>query len=478
MIELSQQQKLRLYSKRCILLLLATCLAVSLVSTHIVSAASHKLFLNPDKQPPVPIGTEFTVNIKSYPIPDVTPGGASGTLRYDSHRLRFVSASVANTDYTNMSASRVADGYVQFNCNSCTVRNQTATKQLFSVKFRAVNAGSPTVWFENSSINSSALGNENYTNGSFPVYDPSPPPSTPPKPSQTPKPSTPPVITKPSTTPTPTPSQAPEEEQPIQTTPDPTGLVDNVNIQPLYTSSSVSWLVNAGNPKSTFRYGESSATLSQSSTPTRKEDGTFSVAISNLTPGKRYYFSIDATGDGGKAGSYSGTIATTGYPVVLVVNENDASAKSAQATIGSRTYNITNGKTAISLAAGKYTGKITTATATKAIEFVVEAKTIPEDGNRPESQTFTYNLASSALQGGPGSGMSLLSFVGIMVVGLITLGFGFIGFMAYRRRQFENSAESSYHSSPTVIIEDGYDWQPKDAPSAPKSYSPPDEKRD
>lgn len=453
--------------------IVAACLvAVSLVTTTTVFASTSRMFLTPEKQQPLPIGTEFEVKAIGFPNPDTQIGNASGTIKYDAGILRAVSVSTSGSHYSPTTS--IGSDSVTFNgsCNRCNDQSTPSMKQILTIKFRAVGAGTGRVWFDsNSRINNAAT---EYGNATFPVYNPNPPATQSPKPSP-PKATTPPASSKPTPSTSPSPSPTPEEET-TQPTPDPTGLIDNVSVQPLYTSGSVSWLVTASNPKSTFRYGERSADLSRSATPTKDQDGRFTVSMDTLIPGKRYYFSIDATGDGNKQGAYSGTLTTTGFPVVLVVNENETSVKSAQATIGSRTYNISNGKIAISLAAGKYTGKVTTATASLPIEFTVESKSIPGDGSRPETQTFTYNLTSSALQGGPGSGMTLFAFVGVMVVGLIIIGFGFVGFMAYRRRQFEN-ASSSPSASPTVIIEDGYDYS-KSNQSTPPVYAPPDEKRD
>lgn len=48
-----------------------------------------------------------------------------------------------------------------------------------------------------------------------------------------------------------------------------------------------------------------------------------------------------------------------------------------------------------------------------------------------------------------------------MGIGLVVLGLGFVGFIVYRRRRFESADDIVYRTSdtPSVIIDDGYDWK-------------------
>ncbi len=399
------------------------------------------------------INTSFPVNIRSYGDTDQSSGNVSGTVTYPTNLLRVTGISTGGSAYGAPSITQGA-GTVSFSGSRSPAPSGFA--QVFSITFQAIGAGTAAVNFSGDSrVNSTTTS---YASGEFTITNPNPPPTT----SSTPKPS---PSTKPSVTPvpiistTPTPSPEPTGDNP-QPTPDPSGVVDSVTVNPSYTTATINWKVNATNPKSTMGYGTKSTSLDKQAAIGTGADGGFKSTITGLTPGNRYYFSITGTGDGGKSGTYSGTIITNGFPVTMTITENNQPASGAQVRIGSISKSTgSNGKLSIGLAAGSYRGTITTGTASLTIDLSVEAKTIPEDGSAPATQNFTYNLTSSPLDGGPGSSTSVLAFVGILLAGTVVIGLGFAGFIVYRRRKFENGSPSISTPSSTVIIDDGYDWR-------------------
>lgn len=446
--------------------LLVVSLMVSLIPSKLVFAADpNQLFISPASSQ-MNIGTTFTVNIKSYVasgqstsklcggVTYQTANNVCGSVTYPAGQLKIVANGISTngTAYESPSISQ-GNGTIGF---SSGVRTQTGSNiaQVFAVTFQAIGAGNATVGFGNGSQVNGAT--TLFKSGVYTITNPTPVQSSaPPKASSPAKPSPSPVTVV-TTTPSPQPDTATEIEP--QSSPDPTGVIDEVSVDPFYSTSTVSWRVNAPNPTATVTYGTKSTQLDKNATISKKQDGTFTATLTGLTPGVRYYFAIAASGDGGKAGNYSGTIITRGFPILLTITENNIAAKNAQVKIGS-SFNRTasaDGKVAAGLASGSYSGTITTDTASLTINLTVETKTLPADGKAPPSQTFSYNLTSSPLEQGPGSGFTILSFIGALLGGTVILGFGFFGFLIYRRRKFENF--STVGTTSTVVVDDGYTW--------------------
>ena len=437
---------------------LILCAITSLLPSQLAYADANRLIVTPSSSQ-MSINTTFPVNIRSYGDTDQATGTASGSITYPTSLLQVTGISTNGSAYGAPSINQGA-GIITFSASRSPAPSGFA--QVFSVTFRAIGAGAAAVNFSgDSKVNGSTTI---YTSGVFTITNPNPPTaSTTPKPSVSVQPSvTPvPVIT---TTPSPTP-QVPEQETP-QPSPDPTGVVSGVSVVPSYTSATISWTVNADQPKSTLRYGTQSSSLDKTATINTETSGAFTTTITGLSPGNRYYFAIEGSG-ANKNGTYSGTIITNGFPVTITVTENGIPAKSAQVKIGTTSRSTSsNGKLSLGLAAGNYSGTITTSTATLAVNFTVAAKTIPTDGQTPETQPFDFDLKSSTLEGGPGSGNSILAFIGILAGGTVILSLGFVMFMAYRRRKYEGvDDEGRVMSGPAVIIDDGYDWR-HDTPDA------------
>lgn len=450
------QRLVHLAAARFVSAMLIVGMVVSYLPAHLVAAATtNKLYVTPASSQ-MNIGTSFPVNVSSYAITDVSNGSVRGTLTYPIGQLKVTSITVSGSAYGSPTITP-GSGVITFSGTRSPAPSGIA--QIFTVTFQAIGAGTAAVGFGgNSQVNNETT---QYASGVYTITDPNPAPNPKPKPSPSsaPKPASVPSPVPVVTTPVETPAPATIDIVEPQPTPDPTGLIDSVTVDPLFTTGTINWKVNAGNPVSSLAYGTSSTQLDKTAEVTKNKDGTFSAKVSGLSPGQRYFYTISASG-GGKDGIFSGTILTRGYPITMSITENNVPVKSGQVKLGDRSYPIgSDGKISIGLASGNYSGTITTDTASLTVSLTVEAKTIPADGSAPELQTFgPYNLTSSPLEQAPGSGFSILGFIGVLLGGTAVLAVGFVGFMAYRRRKFESGGYSQDLTS-TVIVEDGFDWQ-------------------
>lgn len=433
---------------------LLICLTLALMPSKAVFADANQLFISPNSSQ-MNKGTSFTVNVKSYADTEETSGSAVGTVTYPSSKLSVTSISISGSAYGSPSISQ-GSGTVGFNASRTPAPSGIA--QIFSIKFKAIKGGTAVVAFSSSSkVNGATTV---YGNGVFTIIDNSPQPSSSPSPSPS-KSSTPvPVTSKPDTT-----NENQTDDQ-VQTETDSTGLIDNnVVIDALYNSASVSW--NATSKKSssmTFSYGLEPDNLNEKADVKKESATSYSVSLKNLEPGLRYYFTINGKDSKGKPGTYSSAIYTRGYPVVFTITENDLPAENALVTIGSLSRTADqNGKLTIGLAAGDYQGTITTDTASLKISLTVTKKDIPVGGSAPSSQSFPYNLTSSVLDSGPGSNFSILTFIGILIIGTLVLGIAFFMFISYRRRRFE-SDDSRIVRGTSVVIDDGFNWSAQPPP--------------
>lgn len=441
--------------KRLSYLVVIAAVLVGLLPAQFAFADSNKLYITPASST-MNVGTSFTVNVGSFAASDQSTGTATGTVLYTTSLLQVTSISVGGSAYGSPTITQ-GNGTIGFSGSRTPAPSGVA--QVFTITFQAKAAGSATVGFNgNSQVNGQST---TFTTSTFTITQPATSPSPTPAPSNStqPRASVAPSIAPVVTTPvTPNPADNPST---TTVTPDPTGVIDNVQVVPTYTSATVTWKVNAQNAHSTFVYGGDTSTLSKTGTVTPAAGGTYTTTITGLTPGQKYYFSITGGGTNTADGTYSSTISTEGYPVVITVTENKVLASSAQIQLGSNSYTTqSNGKVSIGLGAGSYSGTITTNTATLNINLSVTDKTIPSDGSPPPEQDFAFNLTSSPLQNGPGSGFSIFTFLGVLFGGSIVLIFGFLIFINIRRHKFDSGTDA-YHvtsTGPTVIVEDGYDW--------------------
>lgn len=450
------QQKL-LFMPRFVSLLMVVCALVSLIPAGIARADANQLIVTPNPHS-MRVGEEQSFSIKAYIDSSVSPQSAVGTVTFPPGQLQAKNPA-SSSGWSGNPAINQGQGTISFNMS----RNSSTTgfSTVFTVTFRATSGGTAVIGFGGDS----RVNNEttSYKSAVISITNPAPAQSSAPKPSTAPKPSVAPVPIV-SSTPSPTPTTTPDP----QPTPDPTGVVDSVLIKSFYNSATIAWSVNVTNPTSTLQYGSKASTLDKQATVTKTADGSYTTTIPGLEPGNRYYFSINGSG-GGKSGTYSGTIVANGYPVTVTVTENNIAVKGAQVKVGSRTYSTSsNGKASFGLATGNYKITITTETASQTFDLAVAKKAILESGSPPESQTFAFNLSSSALAQGPGSGATIMAFVGALLVGTILITLGFFGVTAYKRRRFESGDTSSVSQpSPTVIIDDGYDWHKDTTPQRP-----------
>ncbi len=464
---------------------LSLCLILSLIPADLAFADANQLFITPSSSQ-MTKGTTFCVDLKSYADTDQSDGTAGGSLTYPTSKLQVKSIMTNGNKCQGSTSSHYGkpsitqqSGKVIFNASRNPAPSGIA--QIIAVTFKATGAGTAIVGLsDDSRVNTATT---TYNVGSFVITDPTPPapsssPSSPSSPSPIPSSTPAPVVSKPN-------SSDDDDTADTTPTPDPTGLVDNVTVDGSYTSATITWDVNVKNGTSTLNYGVDAVNLDQVAKISKKSQ-TFNTTIDGLIPGEQYYFTITGKG-GSKEGEYSGTIYTRGYPIILNITENDVPAANARVSIGniSRTTDA-NGKLPLTLGEGDYSGKITTSTATQNINLTVKKKVIPVDGTAPDVQTYPYNLSSSLLEQGPGTGTSILAFVGILAVGLVVLGIGFVGFVSYRRRRFESGDAPSQSNTSSVIVDDGYNWQqqappagtarPVSAPTQAQALPPPPSK--
>ncbi|MDQ5982704.1 MAG: hypothetical protein QG549_701 [Patescibacteria group bacterium] len=459
------------------------CLVSSLIPSQLVFAAADRLYLSPSSSQ-MNIDTTFCVDVIGYADANADPGTATGTLNFDASRLQLVQVKpngkkcpdsqgndTAPSYYTNRTIT-TQNGAINF--DESQSQADGGIRYLFAVTFKAQAAGTAQLSFASGSKLNGAQ--PTLKTGSYVINAPVSAPVTTPKPSTSTVPA--PVV---ATTPKPdTQVKTPSNTAVVpETKTDPTGLIDGVIASPSYTTSSITWKVNAPDSSSSFRYGISSDKLDKTAEVKKSADGGYSVALSNLSPGIYYYYSIAASGAESTPGNYSSSFVTNGYPISIKITENNVPVQIAQVKIGEQTLTANNGSLTIGLASGNYSGTITTDTATLNINLTVKDVAMPSDGSAPATQLFgPYNLSSAPLSGGPGSNFSIFAFIGVLAGGTVVLAFGFIIFITYRRRKFESN---SYTSSPstTVIIEDGYDWhqntseRPSDRPQAPEQEQTP-----
>lgn len=453
----TSRQNLHLHKiKQAIYLVLSVSLLTSLFPSALALADSNQLYVTPQASQ-MSINTSLPVNIKAYASSD-SPGNVNGTITYPANLLQVTSISVSGSSYGSPTITQ-GSGTIGF---SGTGNTNTGLAQIFSITFKTTAAGKATVAFSgDSQVNGTAT---THKSGVFTIINPNPNPpkksSSPSPPKKTPSPSPVPIISTEPTAPTTIVTPSP------QISPDPSGVISGVVITPTYSSTAITWTVNAPHPSSTLNYGDSSSGLVKQATVQKKSGGAFTATISGLSPGVTYYFSITGEGKGIQPGSYSESFTTQGYPVIINITENDSPVDSAQVQIGSQNFQANKGKLPVGLAAGSYSGTITTDTATLTINLTVAEKPIPADGSAPESQSFAFNMTSSPLKGGPGSSFSIFAFVGILIGGTALLALAFLLYVNYRRHQFESGSFSTAPSS-TVVIDDGYNWHQDESAQSP-----------
>lgn len=498
----NQPRAIQILFRQILYVGLSVVCIISLIPAKAYAADSNVLYIHrmsPSAAEQLYVNDLLTIKIGSYTSVDRSSDSASGSIVFSSDILQIINTDTGSSEFQNPRIT-INQGSIAF--SGTRNPSQSGIAQIFQATFRVLRAGNITLNFgQGSTLSNTSTAYYGLTTTAASVTQSQPTNSSPsPSPSTNQSPSTSSPVTSPSTAPATSPSKSPSaptstkpsttQQKSPQTQPktspyqapsnissipladtaplseyvaptvDSSGLIESVTTDSQYSSSTISWKVNASNPTTRIDYGSSSARLDKSTPVNAKGDGVFSATVANLNPGVRYYFTITASGSGKTDSTYSGVLITRGYPVTLSVTENNTPVESAQIKIGNQTYTIgSNGQKTVGLAAGRYSVTITTKSASEVKDIVVEAKTIPKDGSAPENQKISFALTSSVLDGGPGSSQSILLFIGVMVGGAIALGIGVAVLIAYRRRKFESNTSSYSGGGSGVVIDDGYNWK-------------------
>lgn len=455
-----------------ITILVAVATMVASVPLHKVSALSNTLLFSPNSGAAMNVGATFTVNVKAYVETPGNPGTVAGTVHYPANILKVIATSTSGSSYGNPAISQ-SSGSVGF--SGSTSPGPSGLTQVFSITFQAVGGGTAGLSYSGNSTINGAAANRN--TASFTVNTP-PPQPTPPSPS----PSTPPPPPPQPVVPTPPPAAVETPPTPTEvednTTEDESGFIQDVSITAGYDKATVTWKHSREATTSTLLYGGSRTSLDNKAQANKQADGSYSAILEGLKPGFRYYFTITSEDANKATETWDSLVIARGYPVVIAVTENEAVAANATIRIGtvSRTTNK-DGTATIELAEGNYNATITTEKKTiKTVSFSVVSKEVPSDGKAPASQRYAFNLESSSGSGGGIGGTSILTFIFILFIGGAVLVLGVLGYLGWRRRQYEGSYGGEYKATgPSVIIDDGYNWQQQTPIAPPPPVAPPPE---
>lgn len=437
-------------------------LLLSLVPSS-VYAATNTLHISVTPASPYNVGASLTATVWTNIEAPANPGAVSGTLIFPANLLQVTSTSITGTAYGNPS---IAPGNGSVDFSGSINPGPQGFKKVFSVSFLTKGGGSGALSFSpGSTINNSVTVRNSL---GFAVNSPTPAPVV-----STPPPA--PVVSTPPPAPVATPPPATEVKD--NTTEDESGVIKDVAALPAYDKATVTWKHAREQANTTLMYGGTRTSMSTKAQVTTQPDGTFSATLIGLKPGLRYYYSIVSVDSAKKESKWDSLVVTKGYPITIDITENDEFAEAAIVRIGSLSRTADQkGTTQFELAAGNYNASITLEDkTTKNVTFSVAAKTIPADGKAPESQRYTFNLVPES--SGGISSASLLTFLAILLVSGTVIALGVVGYLAWRRKQYEKSYDDDYvaTAAPSVTIDDGYNWQKPDTslpPAAPSGGSP------
>lgn len=417
------------------------------------------------------INTTFTVNVRAYVESASNPGQVSGSVLYPTSQLKVVSTSTSGSAY---GSPAIAPGGGAISFSGSTNPGPSGLTHIFAVTFQAIGSGNAALSFSSDSTINGAPANRNAGNYTINNPNPTPPPPVAPKPPPPPPP--PPVIPTPPPPAVATPPAENEVEE--NTTEDESGIIKDTQVTGGYNQATVTWRHSKEQASTSLVYGATRTSMSSKAEITKQSDGGFSALLIGLKPGVRYYYTITSVDAAKKTNTWDSVVITRGYPVVIAVTENDAPAANATVRVGSISRTTgKDGNATIELAEGNYNATITTADKTsKNVTFSVVSKTVPNDGKAPESQRYAFNIESSSGTSDDG-GVSILTFILVLFGGGAVLVLGVLGYLAYRRRQYEGSydgGEASYvqPQTPSVMVDDGYNWQQQN-PEQPAGPPPP-----
>lgn len=476
---------------------------IALFPTQPVHAAGSNVSVTPTTQT-VQRGQSFTIQLRGYVSSDFLGANrVAGGLTFPTNLLQVTDV---NTDAATLNWQKthsIGSGVVNFEQRALFPVDNTNIV-IGSVTFRTLASGTAVVGFTGAtafSYNTSTITTARGT-GSYTITTPppttcpagqigTPPNCTTPPPATCPagQVGTPPNCTTPTpptpNKPAPTTPQTPTPQTPSPTTPsvptpspditaDVTGEPDaddngfsisDVTATRGYDSSLLNWKVSEAS-KATVAYGTSLKDLSKTVDATQKPDGSYEAELIDLTPGKQYYYTISATADGdaAKTDSYSGVFTARGFPVIISVTEDKSPATNAKIKIGEQNYSTDkNGRISLELASGSYSAEVKTSGGTKSFTLVVAKKALPENGNAPEIQRFTFDIQASVAA--TPSGNNILLLVGGLIAGLVLIGGVF--FWLWRRRQNQDQ-----QSTTMISAENDYSWAQSQSTSTPYSSAP------
>lgn len=417
------------------------------------------------------INTTFTVNVRAYVESASNPGQVAGTVLYPTSQLKVVSTSTSGSAYGNPA---VAPGSGSISFSGSTNPGPSGLTHIFAVTFQAIGGGAATLSFSGDSTINGSPANRN--TGTYTISNPNPPPPPKPQPIAPQPPPPPPVIP----TPPPPAVTTPPAENDVEenTTEDESGVIQDPNISAGYNQATISWRHSKEQASTSLIYGATRTSMSSKAEITKQSDGSFSALLIGLKPGVRYYYTISSVDANKKTNTWDSVVITRGYPVVIAVTENDNPAAGATVRVGSISRTTgKDGNATIELAEGNYNATITTTDKTsKNVTFSVASKTVPSDGKAPESQRYAFNIETSS-SSSDGGGLSILTFILVLFGGGAVLVLGVLGYLAYRRRQYEGSyeGEATYvqTQTPSVMIDDGYNWQQQNPAQLPEPPPPP-----
>lgn len=495
-------------------LLLVVMMVVSLLPSPSVFAAGNTIFVTPTSGS-LQTGQSITVQVKG----NIATGGnfgadtVSGSLLFPSNRLKVTSVSTAGATFNWQVSATPTASAVNFDERTFSFSPiNNSSVHIMSVTFQAIAAGSANLSFSSNTRYSYSSFGTNYpttlTGGTYTINSPpptscpagqvgTPPNCTTPPPAQCPagQVGTPPNCTTPAPakcpsgqtgtppnckTPTPSggsnskpttpPPATPVAETPAEPIPAPQenglSISDAVTTRE-YKTASLSWKTSSP-AKNTVIYGTSLSKLDKTAEVTKEPDESYIAKFIDLSPGKRYYFTINSESekDASKTSTYSGVFTTKGFPVAVTVTEGGVATSGAKLKISEQTYSTDkSGKITFELASGSYSVEVTTSKSSKKFTLAVAEKTIP-DGKAPDTQSFTFDVPVEATaDSGSLSPITLLG-IGVGVVALLGL-FGGL-FLAWRRRKAQGAAIAASAAS------DGdYNWTAQQPlPAFPQDQQP------
>lgn len=146
------------------------------------------------------------------------------------------------------------------------------------------------------------------------------------------------------------------------------------------------------------RAGQDKQTLDGSAI--KEADGLYRATLSDLQAFTSYEFTITGTNAAGSGVSYSGTLATNGYPAEIIVTSGGKPQRSIKVQVVGYEYTTDeNGKIYLELPSGNVPIKLVSGSYSRDETLEVKAVSIGADKKASEIQQFSYTIPASALSG-------------------------------------------------------------------------------